>query len=226
MLKAIVSASLAAALLGAATPTPDPYRVPSDCARYFPKNVCQGGPYIGRWLPRFGVAWQVEREGQATRTSVHDYFVYGPPPKSPLGLFAGGPNDGTYFTYGMAGPPKGHVIYDRRHKIAFYHEGCCSWGSTVAASGVEPPPKYVADRDLSSLHTKYGIRLGDSPAQVKRVYGGATLWDVVGHPGFRRLVYTAPLPPVLPSTYTGCGMTYQFVFNGGSLIFIELLGGC
>jgi hypothetical protein len=217
----IIVAFLATALVGAATPLPDPDW--PDCFKYH-GDACSAS--LGRWLPRYDDAWQAAREGQATLTPVHDYIVYGRPPKAPLLLGGVAPTDGTFFVYGNAGPPKGYVVYDRRNKIAFYHEGCCGWGSTVVASGVGSPPKRVVNRDLSTLHTKYGVRLGDSPMRVKRVYGGATLWILKGHPELRRLSYMAPLPPPKPPLHATCGLSYEFVFERGKLIFIDLLGGC
>jgi len=214
------------AVLFAATPTPDPYAVPPDCARYFPVSVCRDGPAIARWLPRFGDAWQALREGQSTTIAIFDSFAYRPKTRSLPSLRTGGPTDGTFFTYGIAGPPKGYVIYDRRHKIAFYHEGCCSWGTTVIASGVAPPPRNVVDRDLSRLQTNYGVRLGESPSHVKRIFGGATLWNIPERPGFQRLSYRANFPTPKPPFHNACGISYQFVFHRQQLVFIELLGGC
>jgi hypothetical protein len=229
LIKLIVGATLAMVLLAATplpTPTLDQYSVFSDCDKYFPHYACQIGPDIGRWLPRFGYAWDLAREEHAPRITLHDYFIYGPRPKKVYPLATGWASGGSFFTYGNAGPPRGHVIYDRRHKIAFYNEGCCSWHTTVAAIGIAPPPKRVVDRDLSALHTKYGVRLGDSPARIKSIYGRGTLWSIPGHPGFQRLLYSAPLPPPPPPMHNACGLTYQFIFKHGRLIYIEMLGGC
>ena len=40
--------------------------------------------------------------------------------------------------------------------FTFYQEGCLAWFSTVAVADVIAPPRIVADRDLSKIHTKPG----------------------------------------------------------------------
>jgi hypothetical protein len=85
--------------------------------------------------------------------------------------------------YGSAGPPKGRAVYDPQHRLAFYEQGCCSWSDVVAAADVSPPPKRVVVRDLRALSTVRGVRLGQTPADVVKIYGRGALIAVKGHPG-------------------------------------------
>jgi hypothetical protein len=252
-MKSIVAGLLATTLIAAALPTPDPYAVGSDCARYLPDEACSIGPDIGSWLPGIFDRWLTQSPSDATRTSIHDYFVYDAQPKRPTWLAPSGPVDGTYFTYGVPGQ-RGRVVYDRRRRVAFfeqgcaawlstiaakrgsvadwwhtftfYQEGCLAWFSTVAAIDVLPPPRIVADRDLSKLHTKAGVRLGDSPAEVEKIYGARKLYSLYKHAGPAYLIYRAQLPQPPPPAYADCALIYLFVFNKNRLTLIQMSGGC
>jgi hypothetical protein len=242
-----------AELIAAALPTPDPYAVGSDCPRSVPDEACSIGPEIGRWLPGIFDRWVVQSPSDATRTSIHDYFVYDTQHKRRTWLAPSGPVDGTYFTYGVPGQ-RGHVVYDRRRRVAFfeqgcatwlstiaakrghvadwwhtftfYQEGCLAWFSTVAAIDVSPPPRIVADRDLSKLHTNAGVRFGDSPAEVEKIYGARKLYSLYKHTGPAYLIYRAQLPQPPPPAYVDCAVIYLFVFNKNRLTLIQMSGGC
>ncbi|MHB8140015.1 MAG: hypothetical protein ACYDHD_01955 [Vulcanimicrobiaceae bacterium] len=191
-----------------------PHAKPTDSCRTYFGNACSEA--IGHWLPVFGFGFGPWRRGQATRVPFTDDFVYeGHTPT----LGTGEPQDGTFFVYGNAGPPRGRVVYDYQHRIAFYHQGCCSWGSAVASYDNTAPPKNVVRRNLLSLHTSRGIALGDSPERVFRRYAKTKFNAVAGHPNLRRLSYFHQF-----NHY--CGEYDNFVFRGNRLIYIQLLEGC
>jgi hypothetical protein len=224
-LATFIVAIFAAMLLGAATPTPDPYAVSPDCAQLWAnvsKDACS--PALGRWLPDFD---DPNATKSPDRTRLEDAFV---DPTVRGMWFAGGPSDGTFFTYGVAGPPKGHVVYDRRHGIAFFHVGCCAWGRAVLAFAPSPP-KRVVDRDLSHVHTKAGIWLGQSPSEVMRIFGHSTLRGLPGRSGLGALAYTT-LDPKIPKNESPCNggrRTPQwttFLFHDQRLVYIEIREGC
>jgi hypothetical protein len=209
-----------------ATPTLDPYTV--NCSQYSSPVTRQGcSPAVGRWLPHLvdEFAWV----GKSDWTRVRDTFVY---PSLRQARFSFGPADGTYFTYGEAGPPRGHVVYDRAHRIAFYNVSCCAWGRAVLASSVGPPPKPIAERDLSGVHTKAGVRLGQTPADVMQIYGRSTLHDLNGRPGYRVLAYTTLSRTQSTGNGSPCNGGHRapqwqtFVFQNDRLVFIALAGGC
>jgi len=119
---------------------------------------------------------------------------------------------------------KGRVAYDARGGIAFFEQGCCSYNEVVAAAGVDQPPRSVARRDLSGLRTSRGVRLGNSIASVRRIYGYAPLREVPAGRGERVLAYTTR-PPMSRSTGS-CGQDEVFVFRGERLVFIQFTNGC
>lgn len=176
---------------------------------------------LGRWLPVLPDGFEPRRAHVAKFTRVQDWFLYPSGAKAPSCLNCAGPPDGTFFAYGQAGPPKVKVVYDREHKIVFYHEGCCSWSHTVAASGILPPPHAVTARDLSHLRTKRGLKLGDTVAQVRKVFGAAAERRVMGF-SLVELSYYTPLEGFASS----CLWARNFYFSSGRLRIIEYLGGC
>jgi hypothetical protein len=185
-------------------------------------------PALGAWLPSYGVAPEAWWHGQATHIDQRDGFAYeNEKPWRPDALGFQGPDDGTFFVYGEAGPPKGHVVYDPAHRIAFYDQGCCSWHDVVVAADVAPPPKRVVTRDLSDIHTVRGIRLGVTPTAVMQVYGKAKLLPVTGHADVQLLAYTTWAPMKSQAALRGpCGQLENFVFRQNRLIFIQLGNGC
>jgi hypothetical protein len=211
-------AALGLAVLVQSRPTPLPTNNPG-CIQYYGAACSEA---LGQWLPgaAFGgfTPW---REGKTAKVAFLDSFVYSGKGHVPAHLRFGTrpePADGTFFVYGDAGPPKGNVVYDYRRHIAFYFQGCCSWQSTIAANAA-PPPKRVANRDLSTLHTQHGIALGDSVENVLRIYGPAQLSGIPGHPALKMLSYVHMVNNM-------CGQFDNFAFRNNRLISIELLTGC
>jgi hypothetical protein len=129
---------------------------------------------------------------------------------------------GTLFVYGTAGPPKGRAVYDPVHRIAYYDEGCCSWHDVVVASNVGPPPKKIATRSLTALHTASGLRLGDSVGTVQRIYGASQLRRVHGHPDQRTISYVHPFQ----YDVNVCQDNTTFLFERGRLASMVLSKGC
>ncbi len=213
---------LAAAFTYGSAPSPMP-TVYSDCPKYY-DGACSEA--IGRWLPTFGIA--SDRWAQAKRVHQRDGFIYeNERPRVPDALGFQGPDDGSFFVYGNAGPPKGHVVYDPKHHVAFYQQGCCSWDDVVAASDVSSPPKHLVSRDLSGLRTVRGIRLGMRPSDVIRIYGSSNLLSVARHDGVSLLAYTTwPPKRSLKSVEEPCGQFENFFFRHDHLVLIQLGNGC
>ena len=197
-----------------------------ECLTFYTKDVCDQARVA--WLPSFGNAAEWMRRQHATRISQRDGFKYGgvtPDSRTSLGFV--GPEDGTFFVAASAGnPPKGRVVYDQVHRIAFYQQGCCSWFDVVAAADVNPPPRKVILRDLSSLTTVRGIRLGDSMDVVTRIYGRAKPGSIPGYPSLVVLAYTT-WPPLSKRHFSSpCGQYETFVFRRNHLIYIQFGNGC
>jgi len=211
---------MSAAALSAPTPQPPDRAIEANCRQFFPHGCSEA---MGRWLPNFGYspAW---RYG-ATRVDRRDRFTDQDQRPSTL-LGNDGPHDGTFFVYGSAGPPKGYAVYDLRHRIAFFEEGCCSWRDVVAAADIPPPPMHVASRDLRRLSTIRGIRLGQSVADVVEVYGEAHLLAVPGRPDVRLLAYTMPGTKSARGFTTSCDQDQHFFFRRGRLVLISLGNAC
>jgi hypothetical protein len=134
-----------------------------------------------------------------------------------------GPRDGTFFVYGTAGPPNGHVVYDPAHHLAFYREGCCSWADAVAAA--DAPPKTVVARDLRTLSTMRGVRLWQTEARVMSIYGKSTPLPVTGHPELSLLAYTSS-QRFDAYHQARCTQDENFFFRDDRLILIALLNAC
>ncbi len=212
----VVMALLATAVTRAAPPPPPPDSVvEAQCRQYFKHVVCSEA--LGRWLPHLPAGADASHK---TPTAVFDGFR-GAPGLTQRSFGASAPT-ATSFVHGNAGPPRGTVAYDRRHRIAFYGQGCCSYFETVLASDVEPPPLAVSNRTLAHVRTDSGIRLGDPPARVTGIYGSATPARVPSHPELRVLSYENPHPGK-----RGAWVQQQtFAFRAGRLVFINLYNGC
>ncbi len=206
---------LASAMTGAAPSPPPDSVVEAQCRQYFKHVVCSEA--LGRWLPHLPVGAYVS---QKTPTSVFDAF------HDPRGMtarpFGASAPLATSFVHGYAGPPKGAVVYDRRHRIAFHGQRCCTYFETLLASDVPPPPVAVANHTLTQVRTVSGIRLGDPPARVVRIYGNATPARVSTHTEMRLLMYENAHPNVRGV----CVQQQTFAFNHGRLVLISLYNGC
>jgi hypothetical protein len=190
--------------------------IEAECRHYFKQAICSEA--LGRWLPN---AVSIEaRDPLRTPTAIFDGFRR-TPGTTQQSFWAYAPA-ATSFVHGAAGPPRGTVVYDRRHGIAFYGEGCCSYFEIVLAAGVPPPPLAVADRSLSHVRTDAGVQIGDSPARVMRVYGNAPLYHVPLHAGTSLLEYENA-HPAKPGP---CVQRQTFAFKNGRLVFIRLYNGC
>lgn len=204
--------------------SPDP-----TCERYFGKACLSVDP---SWLPGFDNAPDYWRLGEAKRIYRRDRFLYETRNISgPRRFGTRGPNDGTFFVYGDAGPTKGYVVYDPVHRIAFYEQGCCSWEDTIAAADTPAPPKPVVIRNLQHLSTVRGIRLGQTVREVERIYGAAKLLPLRGRPQIRVLAYTTWPPYIHAGHYPAgwrdpCGQFENFYFRQGRLVLIQLGNGC
>lgn len=122
---------------------------------------------------------------------------------------------------------RGRALYDRAHRIAFFHQGCCAWGEEVAAADAPAPPKSIVARNLLELSTVRGIRLWQTVAEVAKIYGGSTLIPVAGNPGVSVLPYTT-WPPRRSANHVRapCGQFENFFFREHRLILIQLENGC
>jgi hypothetical protein len=133
------------------------------CLKFYTLAACDQS--LVRWLPE--TPWS---EGSAAPTLEQDAIV-DPAGTGELrflemrGVFGGS----LFVRESGGGPPKGHVVYDPDHRIAYYDEGCCSFHRVVLAITAEPPPRKIATRSLAGLRTTSGIRLGDGPAHVRSI---------------------------------------------------------
>ncbi len=222
-------AAIVASMLFAAAPKPAPTENP-DCLQYF-HSACSEA--IGAWLPDYS-AFGSDFERRATHVSLRDGFVYEHEKVQPgQGLGFVGPDDGTFFVYGNAGPPKGHVVYDYAHRIAFFDQGCCAWHDVVEAYA-PPPPKRVVDRDLTALRTVRGAYLGITESMVRSIYGNARSQAVPSHSGLTVLSYStwtldkngSFVPNRHGQFQDYCGQSQDFYFRGGRLAIIQIGNAC
>jgi hypothetical protein len=198
-----------------ASETPD-----SHCRPYF-RDACSQA--IGDWLPRVPQRLYPGRRRFAP-TSVNDEIVDPAGAGEPEFLSQRGVVNGTFFVYGTAGPPRGHLVYDSVHRIAFYDEGCCSWHHVVVVANVDAPPKRVATRTLTGLRTRRGIALGDAPSRIRTTYGPAPLRAVLGRSDEATLAYTRPI--TFPGVYSPCDGDTTFLFERGRLIAMDFTDAC
>jgi hypothetical protein len=193
------------------------------CRPYF-HDACSEA--LGRWLPGFSAGFGSDWSARATHVSQRDHFVYEGERDDHLSVLQSiGPRDGTRFVFGTAGPPRGEVVYDPTHHIAFYDVGCCSWRAFVAAAGTPAPPKSVANRDLRNLATARGARLWMTPEEIRGIYGNATFRALPGLKGVSVLSYSAVIPPT-PQVYSPCVQEQNFFFRTNRLILIQLVNAC
>jgi hypothetical protein len=190
----------------------------AQCRQYF-GSACNEA--LVNWLPQVPDA----EESRAAPTSVRDEIV------DPAGtgerrfLDMRGVYGGTFFVReAPGGPPRGHVVYDPLHRIAYYDEGCCSLHHVVISANVPPPPKKIVMRSLAALRTVRGIRLGAQPSAIQSIYGPATLRTVPGAPGEQTITYaraiTRPAPNSVCTAYT------TFLFFTGRLTAIDFNEAC
>ena len=207
-------------LLAAALANPLPTNYP-DCAKYF-HDACSEA--LAAWLPTY--ALRPDSRDRASRTSEQDDFVYeGKSLRSDYPIELQGPRDGTFLVYGSAGPPRGRVVYDSVHHVAFYSVGCCAWREYALGYVASPPPKVVANRDLTGVRTVRGIRLDMSPAQVEAIYGASTLRTVAKAPHVFALSYKTGLK-MAATIHAPCEQNVDFFFRAERLILISLGDGC
>ena len=174
---------------------------------------------LGRWLPFAGIG---DRDRPAP-TSLRDHLVGGAG-LAPDGVLGGDVvHHGTLVVYGAAGPPKAHVIYDARFRIALYDQGCCSWHEVVLAAGVAPPPKRVVAEELTNIGTAHGIGLGATERDVRAIYGSAP-GRSLGAAGNDQLTYTTVIR--FPKPYSSCEERKSFMFRDGRLTVIRIMDAC
>lgn len=99
--------------------------------------------------------------------------------------------------------------------------GCCAWFSVALAANAAPPPVALADRNVTRVATDTGVRLGDSPASVMRIYGTTQLQRVAKHPEMRMLLYENSRPPK-----PICIQRQEFGFTHDRLSFISIDDAC
>jgi len=211
---AFVLASVATTGIAGATTDRD---IEAQCRPYFGQACSEA---LGKWLPKLGGE---ERKYTAT-TTVRDDF------RDPVGTGEAGflgqrrVFQGSFFVHGMAGPPKGHAVYDPVNHIAYYDEGCCASQHVVLASDVAAPPKKIATRSLLGLRTARGVRLGSSSAVVRAIYGRATMQPVRGRSGAGMLSYERTI--VFPAPNSPCDERTRFLFMSGRVTAIEFVDEC
>jgi hypothetical protein len=198
-----------------------PYSVPPDCYQYF-KDACS--PKIGAWLPRVPGEPAWFSEAHTNPTTAHDEIGDDAGNKKSTLERSTGPKNGTPFVYGMAGPPRGTLVYDPAARIAYYDVGCCAWHDVVVSIARSPPPKTVVERSLRALRTHRGIALGVTPQAVRVVFGPAALTAVSGHANEGTLEYAEPLHGA--SVSSTCVESYAFLFASGRLAAIDYGAAC
>jgi hypothetical protein len=189
---------------------------------------------LGAWVPEPNIGFDAWSKGQAAVTNQYDYFVCGggrTPSEGKRSLYYAGSacpplKNGTSFVYGPAGPVRGRVVYDRAHRIVLYDKGCCAERGFALTANVEQPPKPVSDADLSGVHTKRGVSLGMTQAQVERIYGPTRPHETKRRLGVMTLSYTTMKGTPTKPAGDACGQFQSFSFRQDRLISIELLAGC
>jgi hypothetical protein len=197
--------------------------IDAQCRPYF-HDACSEA--MGRWLPSSGAGLSKDWSARATRVSRRDQFIYEGERDDHLGpLNSVGPNDGTPFVFGTAGPPRGKVVYDPTHHIAFFYVGCCAWREFVVAAATSAPPKPVTIRDLRKVVTVRGARLWMTANEIRGIYGDARLRAVPGRKDVSVLSYEAVIPPA-SHAYSACVQDQNFLFRADRLILIQLVNAC
>jgi hypothetical protein len=113
-------------------------------------------------------------------------------------------------------------VADREHHlIAFTHYGCCESNAVMVYSN--PRALGLPERDLSSLHTANGIRIGSTALQVTSAVGAPT---ITRDRNTGRFEYGYFRPTAQAGT-TICGQWTTFVFDRrGHVIGISDTSGC
>jgi hypothetical protein len=191
------------------------------CLKYYTAAACDQS--LVQWLPE--IPWP-GGEKLAAPTRVDDSIV------DPAGtgelrfLQMRGVYGGSFFVREAGGgPPKGHVVYDPEHHIAYYDEGCCSLHEVVIALTGKPPPRKIAMRSLSGLRTTTGIALGDGPSHVQSIYGPAKLRHVTSAGNVPRatLFYGRV---ITASNHASCKEVTTFLFERERLIGMSFEEAC
>jgi len=175
---------------------------------------------LGKWLPKLGDGGT---QSMAT-TTVRDELL------DPAGAGEAGflgqrrVYNGSFFVHGMAGPPRGHAVYDPLNRIAYYDEVCCGSLRVVLASNVAPPPKRIVTRPLLGLRTTRGVRIGSSASFVRAIYGRATMRPVRGRSNAGLLSYERAI--VFPPPNSPCDERTRFLFVSGRVTAMEFIDEC
>ncbi len=128
---------------------------------------------------------------------------------------------GLEFAVGPSGPTRYDVLYDSSHAILWFDRGCCSSSEEVLAGDVSRPTTCIPNTaSLTRVRTLRGVRLGDSIADVARIYGRS---DPISAGPYTLLLYqfhgtTGPLP--LRCTQSA------FAFRRGRLVAIDFNNSC
>jgi len=190
------------------------------CHKFYSAAACDQS--LVRWLPEIS-STETSAAPTLERDDIVDPAGTGEPRFLGMrGVFAGS----LFVREAGGGPPKGHVVYDPDHHIAYYDEGCCSWHRVVVATTAEPPPRKIAMRSLGGLKTTRGIRLGDSPAHIRSIYGPAKLKHATaaGTEAAATLSYLRTI--TFKEPYTPCKELTTFLFERERLIGMSFDEGC
>ena len=128
---------------------------------------------------------------------------------------------GLEFAVGPAGPTRYDVLYDPADAVVWFDRGCCSASEEALIGDVSPPPDCLPNAaPLSGVHTLRGVRLGDSIADVAKIYGTS---NPIAAGAYTLLLYqfhgtTGPLP-------LRCSQS-AFAFRRGRLVAIDFNNGC
>ena len=156
----------------------------------------------------------VDAPATTNRTSVRDALVGYTGPSSANG----GPADGAAY-YFLVGKDTWHVVYDPVHRMAYYGEGCCSYHREVLVRVHTTAPRSVPRRDLSTMRTARGMRLGMTVAQVERREGPAPRTMGPTGKGRTALAYWSRVGKQ-------CSQERTFVFVHDRLQAIHVVEGC
>jgi hypothetical protein len=119
----------------------------------------------------------------------------------------------------MVGHDVWRVVYDPVHRIAFYSEGCCSFGYGVLMRTSTVAPAAVPRRDLGAMRTTRGVQLGMNASQVEAREGPALRTMGPAPNGRTALAYSTVLG-------ADCVEQRTFVFARGRRDAIDVLQGC
>jgi hypothetical protein len=118
------------------------------------------------------------------------------------------------------------VIYDSRHQLLALSQVFDTAAGFFLEEDVPPPQFPVARGDLATFETARGIRLGSTDADVKRVYGPASIVHF-GDSRYR-LSYQRFVPvsgPRTPPTFSPFGVYTWFNIVNGRVASIGRLTG-